>query len=980
MSLWLERSEKEDWINNVSEFNSLVLIYGILGTGKTTLVRRYAQKHNFKIKNYSFSRSLDISTVLGASKNQILDLTLASIESAWRDSDLIIWDDIHHIKIEDRHAIIQFIKSRFDKKHIFISEENLQDELGYEVPALLLEPFSMAEVESYVSGLPPAAKALFQTKELFLKTGGLPLLIHLSIQQRNYFSDHKIWMKQLSAPEQKIIWNAVLLAEGIDEDSELIKTEQSEIWNDLVKKNIFEKRENRYFLISALQILLENEISGSGVKEAASEILKLQTPLSPLTAFKLEILSQRADLQTVTSIEPDDMEALSLQSILFFEKLCEGFLKSDSSNRTTEVRLYRLKRIYLNCLILSSKRQEALGLISIEINSQFFDALNIEKEWFAYDAIYWLMRSGRYEDAATTIAKFINRASSPIKEFVTIEQAIPHVQSEPERAIDVLDRGLRQLRNINNPRLRTLCEAQARYQLAIAKTSKKMFNEAREEFKIARALYLQINKPYFASFCLLNSTWTNYYNGSWNDFVIGVLDLKKTSDKYGFENLSVMVDLLFSLMLFETGKDAEAYIQIDKGISKAKKIKNLQLLSPCLQAKIKFEFEKTNYDKAIALIGELKNLGLDGGSSKKLKLFEKAEALTLNDLMDEFPDIEAVNEPFFNRTIILAGHTPKNWKARTPRDFLLEDEIKLRKSKSEKDRGQFGIDLKIISNRCKQFPNSVELSLAIQLALFEHEGIGSENQRAFDQLKIEVQESTLSSQTKKYFTIWADDIRNRTTTELIDRWQFWRFTDSVDGNEYQVTTKSEKISIPEKPSRSQQGVFVDDTLGEVYYDSRKINELGNKPVLRQILIFLLENYPQPCTKASFAVRIWGESYSPLVHDPRVYTSIQRLRKLISQDCITIQESGYSWSTQYEFLLVRANRQDFRIEDKTQGFIFEALLKKSKTADPWMKKSEIAEGAGVTDSTLKRALAFLVDQGKIERSGAGPSVKYKKKIS
>lgn len=978
MSFWLERGEKDDWINNVSEFNAMALIYGILGTGKTTLVRKYAQKKNFKVKNYSFSRSLDISTVLGASKNQSLDVVLNSIEPTWHESDLIVWDDIHHIKIEDRHVIIQFIKSRYEKKHIFISEENLQEELGYEVPALLLEPFSMTETEAFVNGLPSPAKDLFQSKELFLKTGGLPLLIQLSIQQKNYFSDHKIWMKQLSGPEQKIIWNAVLLAEGIDEDSRLIKKDQSDIWNDLVKKNIFEKRENKYFLTSALQILLENEISGVGVKEAAAEILKSQTSVSPLTAFKLEMLSHSTELQTVSAIEPDDMEALSLQSILFFEKLCEDFLKSESSNITLEVKLYRLKRIYLNCLILSSKRQDALNLIANEINSHFFDVLNVEKEWFAYDAIYWLMRSGRYEEAATTIAKFINRASSPIKEFVTIEQAIPHVQSEPERAIEVLDRGLKQLKNISNARLRSLCEAQARYQLAIAKTSKKLFVDGREEFKLARALYLQINKPYFASFCLLNSTWTNYYNGSWNDFVVGVLDLKKTSDKYGFENLSVMVDLLFSLMLFETGKDAEAFVQIEKGIAKAKKIKNMQLLAPCLQAKIKFEFEKTNYDRAITLMSELKNLGLDGG--KKLKIFEKAESLTLNDLLDEFPDIDSVNEPFYNRTIILAGYLPKNWKARTPRDFLLEDEMKLRKSKTEKDHAQFGVDLKIISNRCKQFQYSTELVLAVRLAILEYEGVEVQKKSQVEQLINDIQNSPLSNQTKRFFTIWAEDIKNQTTTKIMDRWQYWRFKDSVDGNEYQITTKSQKISTPEKPSRPQNGVFVDDTLGEVFYDGKKINELGNKPVLRQILIFLLENYPQPCTKASFAVRIWGESYSPLVHDPRVYTSIQRLRKLISQDCITIQESGYSWGTQYEFQLIRANRQDFRIEDKTQGFIFEALLKKSKTADPWMKKSEIAEGAGVTDSTLKRALAFLVDQGKIERSGAGPSVKYKKKIS
>ena len=616
--------------------------------------------------------------------------------------------------------------------------------------------------------------------------------------------------------------------------------------------------------------------------------------------------------------------------------------------------------------------------MSNDIGMNFFDSLNIEKEWFAYDSIYWMMRSARFEEGAKIIAKFINRASSPIKEFVTIEQALPHVQSEPDRAIEVLDRVLRQLKNISNPRLKILCEAQARYQLAIAKTTKKLFQESREEFKISRLLYLQINKPYFASFCLLNSTWTNYYHGSWNDFVVGVLDLKKTAEKYGFEYLSIGSDLLFSLMLFETGKDAEAFIHVDKAITKSKKIKHQQMLNHCLQSKMKFEFEKTNYDKALALITEIKSLGVDG-QIKRLRLFERADALTLNDLLEEFTDIEAVNEPFYNRMMLLVGHHPKNWKARTPRDFLVEDELRLRKSKSEKDKNQFLIDLKIMANRAKQFTHSTELSLATALAQIENDE-PAKKKSAAELIKTEIQESNLSQQTKKIFSAWAEDIVDDKQTKILERWHHWRFPENVLGNEYQITTRDKKISALEKPNVSLNGVFVDDTLGEVYYDGSKINELGNKPVLRQILIFLLENFPQSCTKASFAVRIWGESYSPLVHDPRVYTSIQRLRKLISQTCISIQESGYGWNGQNDFLLIRANRQDFRIEDKTQGFIFEALIKKSKTGDPWMKKSEIAEGAGVTDSTLKRALAFLVDQGKIERSGAGPAVKYKKKIS
>jgi GTPase SAR1 family protein len=976
MQLWLERLDKEDWIKNVSAFNNLILIYGLLGTGKTSLVRRFVQTQNLRAKSYGFHRTLDRAAVLGGDKGQALDDILASVSITWNKTDLVIWDDVQHLKVEDRYALIQFIQSRTSatEKHIFISEENIQEEIGYGIPALLLESFSFEEIEKVLTLVPADMRLTFQPKELYLKTGGLPLLVQLSLQQKNYFSDHRIWLKQLSAAEQKIIWTAVLLTEGVDETCPIVKAEQLEIWNELVRKNIFEKRDGRYYLTNALQMLFENEISTSVAKDSAIEILEASVALSNLTQFKLSLLSQNHELKSIMSIDPDDIEMLPVQSILFYEKLVSEFMKSVDSKVVEKDKLYRIKRLYLNGLILASKRQEAVQFILLEMGVNFFESFSIEKEWFTYDAIYWLMRSGRYEDAAVNIAKFINRATSPIKEFVTIEHAIPHVQTDPDRAIEVLDRSLRQLSNIKNPKLKILCEAQARYQLAIAKTTKKSFTEAREENRLARSLYLQINKPYFAAFCLLNSTWTNYYNGSWNDFIIGTLDLKKTSEKYGYEYLGIGSDLLFTLMLFETGKDLEAYSTLEKAILKAKKIKHSQMLSHLLFTKLKFDFERTHYENAVELISELKTLGQE--HSKKLKIFEKANALTLNELSEEFTDLDSVNDPFFNRMILLSGYTIKNWKARTPRDFLIEDELKLRKSKTEQDHIQFSIDLKIIANRGAQFADATEIVFAGRLARLENEF----NPSDFFEIETDLQKALLPQQTHKSFSIWLMDIKNKTHTQIQERWQHWRFQDLPSASDFQIITNNNKASAVEKPQIITQGLYIDEALGEVYFNLKKIDELGNKHVLRQILTFLLESSPNSCTKASFAVRIWGEAYSPLTHDPRVYTSIQRLRNLISSNSILNQDSGYAWNRNINFLLLRPSKQDFRIEDKTQGFVFETLNKKSRTTDPWMKKSEIAEGTSVTDSTLKRALAFLVDQGKIERSGAGPSVKYRKKVS
>ena len=208
------------------------------------------------------------------------------------------------------------------------------------------------------------------------------------------------------------------------------------------------------------------------------------------------------------------------------------------------------------------------------------------------------------------------------------------------------------------------------------------------------------------------------------------------------------------------------------------------------------------------------------------------------------------------------------------------------------------------------------------------------------------------------------------------KWKNWVFQKSTEGSEYQVITHQNRYSSAEKPEATKTGTSVDETAGEVTFKGKKISEFSKKPILRQILIRLLESHPSSLSKAALAAAVWGEAYSPLVHDSRIYTSVQRIRDLLKPEMIENWEQGYRWNPKMAFQLVKTPFAKTKTEDRIQNLILEALRKRSKTGDGWMKKSELAEAIDTTDSTLKRALAALLEQTLITREGQGPAVKYK----
>lgn len=90
----------------------------------------------------------------------------------------------------------------------------------------------------------------------------------------------------------------------------------------------------------------------------------------------------------------------------------------------------------------------------------------------------------------------------------------------------------------------------------------------------------------------------------------------------------------------------------------------------------------------------------------------------------------------------------------------------------------------------------------------------------------------------------------------------------------------------------ERKVVIEPKLGEIHFERRF--------VLLEILYLLASAPGKVFTKEELVDKIWRESYNPMIHDSKVYTSISRLRKLIEPDFrkpvyILNERDGYAFS-------------------------------------------------------------------------------------
>jgi DNA-binding winged helix-turn-helix (wHTH) protein len=124
-------------------------------------------------------------------------------------------------------------------------------------------------------------------------------------------------------------------------------------------------------------------------------------------------------------------------------------------------------------------------------------------------------------------------------------------------------------------------------------------------------------------------------------------------------------------------------------------------------------------------------------------------------------------------------------------------------------------------------------------------------------------------------------------------------TDAVSNLELNSLKKTlEQVSKTGAQSRNrllvdrERKVIIESKIGEVHFERRF--------VLLEIFYLLASQPGKVFSKEDLVDKIWRESYNPMIHDSKVYTSISRLRKLIEPDFkrpvyILNERDGYAFN-------------------------------------------------------------------------------------
>jgi len=160
--------------------------------------------------------------------------------------------------------------------------------------------------------------------------------------------------------------------------------------------------------------------------------------------------------------------------------------------------------------------------------------------------------------------------------------------------------------------------------------------------------------------------------------------------------------------------------------------------------------------------------------------------------------------------------------------------------------------------------------------------------------------------------------------------------------------------------------------GELLIGREKL-DLQDKPLIEELLYFLVCHPNESYTKEQLIGFVWRETYNPLVHDSRIYTSVKRIRQMfasLGEKEVVIQDAGrYGLSREIKFAVISRAAQDLPILPR-QKWVIE-FVDQNGTIDRLTAEKVL----DISAAQVKRDLKDLVDRGFLSIDGSGRAAKY-----
>lgn len=989
-----ERIAIQNQIDHLAKIANLFAIIGAKGVGKTTLVRHWLKKNNFhKLLwiNLSATISLLEKISINHKASSSLEEALEKFSQNWSQYDAIIWDDFQLLPNKQLLILIAFIKnSSSPPMHIIITDENLNT-LKVEVPFLLCEPLTELETQDYLEKF-LNLKPPWETTEVHKATGGLPYLLNLWSQSNRQNPMMGEAIVSLFTEEEKDLLSYLYFSQQLNTEIDLASN-----FEKLYQKFYIQKIEGEYrlqpYLIDVIELYFPQTIK----RNAALKVLKtFEICNNDYDHFLAWIIALKSDLfehviLEAIHIEPKHLENLTKNELkIVFQKnsMIANKINADKLSDQNA----RILRQFLQAGILLGERKSVLDKFMKWLPSLISeDNSTNETCWLSYELIYWLHRAEQFDIAKQLLDKLQHRASGELKYLTQLELAFPFTNSEPNRALQTLSRVTENIKSQKSSNLKVIY-AHTMLQTATCYFNLENRSKSLEIYTLAEQLYQDVHQPYFAMTCRVNRLLLLINHLEISQATQLLYGLYETARKFGYNYLLSGAYYIQAIVDRENFKRSEALNNINQAIKMIPEGAPPRSSHYLLQEQISILISLGKYREAEKIYKE--------------KLKYKASIPTRLEFTDlPFEDAQDIwtkankseDNTDYLRFLLLHGEvlttlqTLHFEKSLWGRWALLENKMtQYLRSGAEQE-----VLLKLYREMQEVLKNVSEPiieKIALKLLNYQLTPFSSDDDKlkSIALLRSEVLnwpadtiiKSPLSAilETLADITLQLESHLDWQTSRQLDRrrWINWIVkVNKTNLKAFVLITQKKKLEIDKWDANitDKYSLVLFEHLGMVYFQNKEIPEFHRKAVLRQLLAFIFEIFPAEISKAQMAHIVWGEAYSPSLHDARIYTSIQRLRQLLLPECIESWNGGYRWNSKLQFAYIKSVQNKTIGQHKIQTLIMQVLQNYQKSGVTWISRSELVEATQSSESTVKRELSKLLLANEIIRKGSGPSVMY-----
>lgn len=992
-------------LETIHAVSRCAFVYGSKGIGKTSLVSSWLKSKGSKILWISLERQIPFEEVLAfevdeEANGKSAEWLLRKLSKKWDDYDYVVWDNFHFLSEHLKKVLVSFVSSRpqFPKQFI-LSDEILAHNYFPEIGKIEIVPFSVEEVSEFFEN----QLSKEELANVYAKTSGIPLLLSLySLSKDGLSSFISSSLEELDEAKYSFLKSWAVLGRSINEGELLSLAREYDLdtailVDELSNRNIIKTHGRLETKLFELQKHIEVYfLENLSPKEISDITARLVLSISSDSENVIESLSLSLSTMNLDVIKktlntlPVNLGLQGLESISFEvqSELLELIDKALSLKNLNVIEKVILNRFLMKLQIVRGNRDRAIS----EITPFIEKFLNVEKlsdheKQFICEFTTFLNSYYKSDIAQKLCERVIPHVDFETASYLRIERAVSKMQSDFKMSLEILQELQKEIvhSELNeNPKILSMLS----FQLARSYYHLNDNKMALEYYEKAALLFKERGNLYYHAMCTMNTLWIYLRDENFEKLEKAIDDIYPYAEDFSHGLVLAGLNLIKAKVARHRLELKIAREKIDLSIDylgiKGPYFSLKDVLSEkvriCLLREERIEAEQT-FD---LLIKKAREHGKE--EDEDLRLLQK-EISSIDLSQDEIIELwsEVVFktgiEPYGARFLLEFGESCDNIPG-TPlysaysilgklRGHLLNGATK------EECLGQIGRLKKIVPNDLNFFSLFADL-----FALHCGENI-SFNIKAID-------DWSADERVKNIYRTWHDQI---TKNKVNFKWNDFRKGDVAKLKSFiehsfgGTTNKYERIENGELSLCSEiqediktlkgQFLFIEDT-GELYFDGKEIKDIAKRTQLKKFLLGLLEVSPSVLVKDEITTLVWGDIYDPLIHDARIYTSVQRLRELLqSEDCIVNAENGYGWNSKKKFILYRLRRDKAKIaSNRNQALILKCMEHAKEIGHIEIGRSFLVEKTGLSESSIKREITQLLHNNHLIKVGAGRSVKYK----